>query len=160
MIRQLLIKWTARILFVSLLELIDWDTVDIAERFDNDRLADALDWDDVDLQEHVDDDRLADALNWGAIDVYDYVDEHEHLAGPTEVLHELEDDPERIYIWEVESVEAEQQLHRQVVDEYRREYGREPKAAHFVVADLDRLRRFDPDQLAGYIDQRKAGGVS
>jgi len=118
----------------------------------------AVDWDDVELREHVDDDRLAAELDWDAIDVYDYVDEHEHLAGPIEVLHELDDDPERIYIWQVETPEAEQQLHRQVVDEYRREYGREPKAAHFVVHDLEELRRFDPDQLAPYVDPRKVGG--
>ena len=121
-------------------------------------VADAVDWDDVELREHVDDDRLAADLDWDAIDVYDYVDEHRHLAGPTEILHDLEDDADRIYVWQVESPEAEQQLHRQIVDEYRREFGREPQAAHFVVHDLERLREFDPDRLAAYVDPAKAGG--
>jgi len=138
MIRQTILTWLARLLLIDPAEVVDWE--------------------DVALQEQVDDDRLAAALDWAEVDIYEFVDEHEHLAGPTETLHDLDDDPDRIYVWEVESVEAEQQLHRQVVDEYRREYGREPQAAHFVVADLDRLRRFDPDQLAGWVDQRKAGG--
>jgi len=148
----------ARLLLTPLVEAVDWDDVDVAARFDQDRLEAALDWDDVVLQEHVDDDRLAGALDWDAIDVYDYLDEHEHLAGPVDVLHDLDDDHEDIYVWQVESEEAEAQVHRQIHDEYQREMGREPRAAHFVVADLESLREFEPDQLAHYVDPQKAGG--
>jgi len=157
-LRTTLLRWTARLLMTALVEVIDWDDVDVAARFSNERLAAALDWVEVDLRDHVDDDRLAGALNWDAIDVYDYVDEHEHLAGPVDVLHDLDDDHEDIYVWEVATVEAEAQLSRQIHDEYRREYGREPRAAHFVVADLERLREFDRDDLAAYVDPQLVGG--
>jgi hypothetical protein len=158
MIRTTLLRWMARLLLTPLVEAVDWDDVDVAARFDQARLEAALDWDDVVLQKHVGDDRLAGALNWDAIDVYDYVDEHKHLSGPVEVLHELDDDHEDIYVWEVETVEAEGQVSRQIHGEYQREYGREPRAAHFVVADLESLREFDPDQLAAYVDPQKVGG--
>jgi hypothetical protein len=138
MIRHTLIRWIARLLWCS--------------------PADVVDWDDVDLRAHVDNERLAEAIDWDNVDVYEYVDEHEHLAGPAEVLHDLDDDPECIYVWEVETPQAEQQVAREVTDEYRREFGREPKAAHFVVADLERLREFSPDDLAAYVDPRKVGG--
>ena len=148
----------ARLLMLPLVEAVDWDDVDVAARFDQVRLEAALDWDNVVLQEHVDDDRLAGALDWAAIDVYDYVDEHKHLAGPVDVLHALDDEHEDIYIWQVATKEAEAQVSRQIHDEYQREYGREPRAAHFVVADLESLREFDPEQLATYVDPQKAGG--
>jgi hypothetical protein len=139
MIRHTLLAWLARLLLIDPADVVDWDGVDLQERVD-------------------DDDRLAAALDWDAVDVYEFVDEHEHLAGPTEILHDLDDDPDRIYIWEVETPEAERQLHRQIVDEYRREFDREPRAAHFVVADLERLREFDPDELAAYVAPRQVGG--
>lgn len=123
MIRATLVRWTARLLLVS--------------------LPDVVEWDDVDLQAHVDDDRLADALDWDAIDVYDYVDEDAHLSGPVERLQELEDDDDRAYVWVAETPEAERQLTQLIVDAYREDYGREPRAAHFVVSDLEQLREMD-----------------
>lgn len=138
MIRETLLAWLARLLLIDPAAVVDWE--------------------DVDLRDHVDDDRLAAALDWGEVDIYEHVDEHEHLAGPTETLHDLADDPDRIYVWEVATPEAERQLHRQIVDEYRREFDREPRAAHFVVADLERLREFDPDELAAYVAPRNVGG--
>jgi uncharacterized metal-binding protein YceD (DUF177 family) len=133
-----LLRWTARILWTSVDEAIDWDTVDVAERFDDERLAEAVDWDEV--------------------DVYDYVNENEHLTAPVDRLHELDDDADRIYVWLVETEEAEAQLTRQISEEYREAYGREPRAAHFVVDDLDDLREFESDDLAYWVDPAKAGG--
>lgn len=159
-LRTSLLRWIARLLLTSVAAAVRWDDVDVAERVDQERLAAALEWDAVALQAHVTDARLAAALDWDAIDVYDYVDEYSHLAGPTEKLHDLPDDPDRIYIWQVESKEAEQQVTREIVDEYRREFGREPEAAHFVIHDLERLREFDPEQLAAYLDQRRVGGAA
>lgn len=133
-----LLRWTARILLTSVDEAIDWEEIDVAGRFANERLAEAIDWDEL--------------------DVYDYVDQAHHLAGPTDVVLELEDDDGRIYVWLVETEEAVPQLERQISEEYREAYGREPRAAHFVVSDLEELREFDPDDLAYWIDPPAEGG--
>lgn len=126
------LKWTARLLLTSLTDCIDWEAIDLVERFDQERLADAIDWE--------------------AIDIYDYVDPDEHLAGPVERLHQLEDDAERIYLWQVDSIEAERQLSRLIQDEYRREFGHEPEAAHFVLHDVEQVREFTPGELQLYLE--------
>ena len=133
-----LLRWTARLLLTSVDEAIDWEQINPAERFSDERLAEAIDWDEI--------------------DVYDYVDEARHLAGPTDVVIDLVDEPERIYVWQVATAEAEAQVERQIRDEYRETYGREPHAAHFVVSDLEQLREFDPDQLHHWIDPGQRGG--
>lgn len=147
MIRAWLLKWTARMLLVSLLDVVDWDALDPADWFSNERLAAALDWDDVDLREHVTDEDLAAALEWDNIDVYDHVDPDEHLAGPVERLHQLDDDEERAYVWQVPTPEAERQVTDLILEAYRDDYGRDPKAAHFVVHDLEQLRDMDEQAI-------------
>ena len=122
-----LLRWTARLLLTSIDEAIDWDEVDVAARFDDKRLAEAIDWDEI--------------------DIYDYVDPDEHLAGPVDRLHQLVDDHDRAYVWEVPSEEAEQQVTSLITEAYQRDYGRDPDAAHFVVADLEQLRQFDRETV-------------
>jgi len=126
-LRAAIVRWTARMLLVP--------------------VTDAIRWDGIKLQEHVDDDRLAGTLDWDAIDVYEYANPNEHLAGPVDRLHELEDDAEKAYVWVVPSKEAERQLTQMVVGAYREDFGREPDAAHFVVSDLEQLREMDPNTV-------------
>jgi hypothetical protein len=130
--RATVLEWTARLLLTSLTECTDWEEIDLEERFEPDRLAGAIDWEEI--------------------DVYDYVDPDDHLAGPVDRLHQLEDDPAQIYLWQVESIEAERQLSRVIQDEYRREYGHEPEAAHFVLHDVEQVREFSPDELQLYLE--------
>jgi len=146
-LRAALVRWTARMLLLPVTAAVDWDAVDLQEHVANDRLAAALDWSEIDLQDHVSNYRLAEALDWDTVDVYKYVDPDQHLSGPVERLHQLEDDPERAYVWVVKSEEAERQLTQMVVGAYREDFGREPEAAHFVVSDLEDLREMDQETV-------------
>lgn len=110
-------------------------------------VADALDWDDVDVREHVDDGRLAAALDWSDIDIYEFIDANEHLAGPVERLHELEDDDGKAYVWLVETEEARAQVSQMLEGAYLETHGRSPNAEHFVVSDVEQLREMDPDSV-------------
>ena len=147
MIRATLVRWTARLLVTRVTECIDWDVVDPAERFDDDRLAEALDWDDLDPADRFTDEQLADAIDFDALDLEDYVNPDVYWGDPVERLHQLEDDPERGYVWLVESEAAARQWSELIEREWLAEYGRQPEAAHFVISDLEELREFDADAV-------------
>ena len=128
MIRHTLLRWTARLLFVP--------------------IADAVDWDTVNLRDHVDDERLAETLDWSAIDPYHHgLDRDEHLSSPVERLFQLEDADDRAYVWLVESDAAERQVTNLISEAYRQDFGRDPRAAHFVVSDIEKLRAMDPNAV-------------
>ncbi|MFW5896308.1 MAG: hypothetical protein ACOCUA_02880 [archaeon] len=65
---------------------------------------------------------------------------------PLEELHELPDEPGRIYCWEFSSDEEAAQFNRLLATEFDKR-GRDPNAVHLVITDDEQLRELDPEQF-------------
>lgn len=124
-----LLRWTARLLRVAIVDAIDWDDLDVSEYIDP---VEHVDWDDLtyeDLEEHLDE---------------------RHYRDPVEALEDLPDEDGQIYYWECATDEAAKQVNGILESYFNHELGREPRAAHIVLTDVEQLRELDPDELRLY----------
>jgi len=127
--RTTLVRWIARLLFVTVDEAVDWDELDVGEHIDP---VEYIDWDELsyeDLEEHLDE---------------------RHYRDPVDDLRELPDDPDSIYYWECSTEEAATQITNMLQSHFKHELGRSPNAAHLVLTDVEQLRTLDPDELRVY----------
>lgn len=76
---------------------------------------------------------------------------------PLEELHELPDEPGRIYCWEFSSEEGAKQFNSMLKSEFDQR-GKRPDAIHFVITDEEQLRELDPEQVGRQVKPFNGGG--
>ena len=81
---------------------------------------------------------------------YQTVETEVKWKDPVEKLHELPDEDGRVYYWECATDEGAAQLDGILREYFVETLGREPRAAHIVLTDVEQLRRLDPEELKMY----------
>jgi len=69
---------------------------------------------------------------------------------PVAKIHELRDDPETCYIWQMRPETNEYQM-KQIIDnlysEFVKKNGRDPMALHLIIRDIDQVKNLDKHTL-------------
>ena len=80
-------------------------------------------------------------------------DQPELDTDPVKKIHELNDSPEKCFVWDVDMTESQiVEFTQKVNSEFVKKYNRDPQALHFIRNDINSIRELDPDTVKSRVE--------